>query len=166
MNSLTSRFGDVNFFLRLSHKTKLFKKMYFIENIISLPDCEALLEKAKIGRIRYSNRLGTSTIKSYTSTKNVSELATDREEWETNLATARSTMAANAPDSKLYLKAEVEAKEFDYRLSKSNLEETEEVGPDDVTESLFNKDLNEAIFEKYNGYIAALEARKVVLSQP
>ena len=138
--------------------------MYLIENITSLPMLEALLEKSKISRIRYQNRLGSSTVKSYNANQNLSERASDRAEWEINLATAQNKLASSTPDTEAYRKASVEVKEFDYKLSKIDLEDTDEVGPDDVADSLFNKDINEVIFEKYNVYIAALEARKVALS--
>lgn len=138
--------------------------MYLIENITSLPMLEALLEKSKISRIRYQNRLGSSTVKSYNANQNLSERASDRAEWEINLATAQNKLASSTPDTEAYRKASVEVKEFDYKLSKIDLEDTDEVGPDDVADSLFNKDINEVIFEKYNVYIAALEARKAALS--
>lgn len=132
-----------------------------IELVTSRPVADRILERASIEKIRVEKKLGSSIIKSYTTSQSLSAKLEDKAEWESNLAKANSDIAT-LPEGPAKELAKVNKQEFQWRLDKLALA-TEAEDPEDVVWAELDKSIAMSSLPKVEQLIAELTAHKETL---
>lgn len=134
-----------------------------IELVTSRPVADRILQRASIEKIRVEKKLGSSIIKSYTTSQSLSAKLEDKAEWESNLAKAISDVAT-LPEGPAKERAKVNQQEFQWRLDKLALA-TEAEDPEDVVWAELDKSIAMSSLPKVEQLIAELTAHRDTLPE-
>jgi hypothetical protein len=134
-----------------------------IELVTSRPVAQRLLDKADIERIKIEKKLGTSIIKSYTTSQSLSNKLEDKAEWESKLAKAISDIS-NLAEGPAKDRAKVDKQEFEWRLNRFALDDQAE-NPEEIVWSEVDKAIALANLPIVSELITELTAHKATLPE-
>ena len=135
-----------------------------LELVTSQPVAERILERVGIEKIKVEKKLGSGIIKSYQSSQSLSDKQKDKTEWESGLLKATADVNS-LPEGSAKAKAKVDQQEFQWRLDKMALNNTETADPEDVVMAELDKALAILGLPKIEQLISELTALKPTLPE-